>query len=72
MTKLSQKRIDSIYEKKKHLYKVEEHDYKSGHKIELWKKNIKKGFYNCIKNLENNNLETIKLAIAENELDKDR
>lgn len=63
MTKSQQKKIDSMYEKKKDIYKVEEYDYMGKHKIELWRKNIKKGFYNFVTYLDINSEEVIKEAI---------
>ena len=66
MVKISQKKLDNLYEKKKCEYKVETHDYPTGTKIELWKKNKRYGYFNFICYLKDNSEETIKQTILEN------
>ena len=65
MVNMSQKKLNTLYEKKKCSYKVETHDYPTGTKIELWKKNKRYGYFNFIDYLKDNNEETIKQAILE-------
>lgn len=68
MAKISEKRVNAIYEKNKDNYKIEQHTYSKEIRIELWRKNKKKGFYNFVKYLDNNDEETIKLEIVKDVL----
>ena len=66
MKKISQKRLNTLYEQRKSNYKVEINTYPSGIKIELWKKNKRYGYFNFIDYLSDDKEETIKEKIIEN------
>ena len=72
MVKISQKRLDTLYEKNKDKYKVETHTYPSGTKIELWKKNKRYGYYNFIDYIPTTVEEDIKNKIIEDILKGDK
>ena len=66
MKKVKIDKDSKIFEKSRYLYKIEEHDYPSGHRIELWRKNPL-GYYNFICFLQLNNETCFKKAIIEDQ-----
>lgn len=54
---------EKLYEKNKSLYKVDHTTYKTGLRIELWRKNTKYGYYNFVTYLETDSEEEIKEKI---------
>lgn len=54
---------DKLLAKNKDDYKVDICSYKTGEKIELWRKNKKYGYYNFATYLENTNEDTVNNAI---------
>lgn len=57
---------EKLLEKYRKDYKVEEHMYSSGIRLELWRKNPRYGYYNFIAYLEDATQETIDKIILEN------
>lgn len=59
-------RDEKLLEKHRKDYKVEEHMYSSGIRLELWRKNPRYGYYNFIAYLEDATQETIDKIILQN------